>query len=111
MLCRKSGHELQVTPLRKRLPRKALAPSATVLTAWPEPNAWWQGFLTFPSRIIADFTLTVFLVKDKVLVSEAKGYSELGGGDAGKAVRVVRLFVINHEWKCPKFAPAGAVHG
>ena len=66
-----------------------------------------QGFLTFPSRVIADFTVTVFLIEDKVLVSEAKGYSELRGGNAGKAVRVVRLFVINHEWKCPKSAPAG----
>ena len=70
-----------------------------------------QGFLTFPSRVIHDFILTVFWDKDKVLASEANGYSELGGGNAGKAVRVVRLFEINHEWKFPKCTPAGAIGG
>ncbi len=70
-----------------------------------------RGFFTFSSRVFGDFILTVFWVKDKVLVSEANGYSELGGGNAGKAVRVVRLFVIDHRWKFPKCAPAGANDG
>ena len=70
-----------------------------------------QGFLTFPSCVNDDLILTVFWAKDKVLVSEVKGYSELGGGNAGKAVRVVSLFEINHEWKFPKCTPAGAIGG
>ncbi len=43
--------------------------------------------------------------------SEANRCSELGGGNTRKAVRVVRIFVTNHEWKFPMCTPAGAIEG